>query len=148
MTDIEINGLIERVDSAFEEIGQLDPERAQFMWIALAKLMRVQMNSQLSAFLDLAEEHSRSGEKSDELSAARAFLDSENIKRIIAKCPYDKTAFVQNLVRAALSTEGGLDYESGFSILSDSIWWLGSSGVSAEAIELALMPCLSKPDNP
>src|SRR5580698_1126891 len=96
MTNTEINELIEKVDSAFEKTGGLGPERAQLMWISLAELVRAQMNSQLSALLDLAKGHSRRGGKDGELSAARAFLDSEDLKRIAAGRRYEKAAFIQN----------------------------------------------------
>ena len=141
-----VNDLINRADLAFAKIERFDPAKAQKMFTALAHLLRGGMSTRLSGFLEIAEDHARNGGRLDEMSAAKAALDEDEIKRIAAGSRSDQAAFAANLVGAALSSGAPFTYPSEAPILSDILWWVASSGVPVATIESTLGPFLFDPD--
>lgn len=138
MPNLAINSLIERADLAFERVGRLAPDCIQRMLIDFARLVRDRMSPQLLDFLELAEEHVRSGGRLAELRAARADLLSQKLERSKAAHRTDKSDFVRDLVDAALSADAALEYSTEAPLLSDIIWRMASLGVPLDALESAL----------
>jgi hypothetical protein len=138
MSNREANSLIERADLAFERVGRLAPDCFQRMQIELARLVRDQMTPQLLGFLNLAEEHVRSGGRIAELRAAKDILFSQKLERTKAADRTVGSDFLRDLVDATLSTDTALEYSAEAPILSHIIWWMTSLGAPLDAIEATL----------